>query len=249
MSVVVPPGPEERDAGYWYVKADEAEQRELAETQRKFDEAKRTRDAERVKTEQALRTWSSAVEARDKRRRNIGLMLAGVGAVVGVLLLFWASRTHGFWENLWVALGEAMLVAATVEVAARIVRKMINAPQSRVEEDWRAYLKRINDNVGAISTDLALESVEREAAKLSAGDRNTAEQKALWEDRREAYGSLPSRSPTDERFLQIYTELLTALPAIPDSHYYRARAELETERETERINRLLQGGKSDETSD
>jgi hypothetical protein len=214
--------------------------------QERSEQTKRARDVAREKTEQALNAWSAAVESRDRRRKNIGLMLAAVGAVVGVLLLFWASRTHGFWEKLFDGLGEAMLVAATVEVAARIVRRMINAPKSREQEDWRAYLNLIGDDVSAISTDLALASIEQEAARLSASDRKASEQKAHWEDRRDAYMAHPTKSPTDEKFIQIYTRLLDALPPVPGSHYYRARAELETDKAIEMLRRRKE--QSDEST-
>ncbi|UYY81965.1 hypothetical protein OIT41_02490 [Arthrobacter sp. YA7-1] len=77
--------------------------------------------------------WSQAVEKRNKRGRNVGLTPSAFGAAIGLLLLWVAGNTEGFPERLTDALGTAMLVGATIEVAARIIRKLINTAQKDVD--------------------------------------------------------------------------------------------------------------------
>jgi hypothetical protein len=248
MGVIVSPEPE-RDSEYWRNLADEAHQRERAERQTRSDQARRAADAAREKTRHALETWSAAVEARDRRRRIAGLSIAGTGGVAGLLLLFWASRLHGFWEKLWDGLGTAMLVAATVEVAARIVGKMIRSTQGKVDDDWGVYLKEIGDNVSAISTDLMLASLEREGAEADARDFENAKQKALLTERHDRMMATPSKTPADQRILESIARTLAAIPEVPDSYYYRARADLNSDKEREQLRHRIQNGNPDSNPD
>jgi hypothetical protein len=235
MTVLGSPGPEGDNAEYWRDLAEEARRREQAEILTKSQQTRRAHEIAREKADNAFDAWSAAVVRRDRQRRMVGLVLAAVGAVAGLLLLFWASRVHGFWD----ALGTAMLVTATVEAAARLVGKMISTTEGRVSDEWRSYLTQISTDVSAISADLMNESMERAASKEDAKYVADAKLKASLADGYDRTMAKPSRSPTDERLLESITRTMAAVPSVPDSYYYSARADLLAGRERDRLRRLV----------
>jgi hypothetical protein len=248
----VMPGSEEDDPAYWRGKEREAQGQEDKEKSEAREEAKRASDAVHEKTEQALLAWSNAVEKRNKLRRNVGLTLAAIGTVAGLLLLWVAGHNSGFPEKLTEALGTAMLVAATVEVAARIIRKLIKANQKDVDTEIATYLKQIDHDVVAIHNDLMEQSLERQAERLATKTAQTAKFKASLADRRDRILRKSSRSALEQSNLRSIERILAMLPAVRDSDYYGARADLLEDRKMKQIEHQLkqiehqpQGGRAD----
>lgn len=246
-----PSGPETQDSDYWAAKAIAAREQELSQVEERTKEIKEAGQARSKKAKEQLNDWTAAVEMRDKRRRNIGLTLAGVGVLAGILLLFWASRLQlgSFPEKILDGLGTAMLVAATVEVAARLIRNLVSVRQRKAEEDRDKYLQWIRDDVTKIGTDLEVQLIKREAAELDAQDAENARRKAFWEDARDKRMAPPSMRPAEESVLQVVNGMLETIPPVPDSYYYSAKADLQHDREMKELRRHLGGGKPGEGSD